>query len=264
MQQLHKGNYSGNIIDQHIGAGLICCHTSYNEQLFNGTRHFHDNAHLSLVLSGTCAEKKKEVYQRNPGHVTFYHAGEPHQVLGVSGASRHINLEIESAFFKHFDITEQNIDLAVRSSPDAVFILLQMYREMQLYDDVANLSIESSFLQLMNGPAGDISRSNVPMWVKKTEDYLQANALSKITLSILAAEVGAHPVTISRYFQKYWGCTLGRYIRKLKIIHTLPLIKSGEVTLSEVAFKCGFADQSHFIRTFKQFTGLLPAVYQNI
>jgi AraC family transcriptional regulator len=51
-------------------------------------------------------------------------------------------------------------------------------------------------------------------------------------------------------------------MRKLKIDKALSLVKSGEESLTSVAYECGFADQSHFIRTFKQMTGFLPAMYQ--
>lgn len=264
MQELNKGCYSGNVIDQYIGDGLICCRTSYPEQRFNGVRHFHQNAHLSLVLSGNCTEKKREAYYRQPGHVTFYHAGEAHQVLNVSRFSRHINLEIEPMIFDHFDLREQNINLAIQNSPDAGFLLLQLHREMQVNDDCTGLSIQSAFLQLVCGTAGSINRNDLPVWVKRTGEYLRDNVSTKITLSALALAAGAHPVTISKYFKKYWGCTLGQYIRKLKIEHSLPLIKSEKYTLAEVAFTCGFADQSHFIRAFKECTGVLPTFYQEI
>ncbi len=264
MQELDKGTYSGNIIDQHAGDGLICCHTSYHEQRFNGARHFHQNPHLSLVLSGNCTEKKKEAYFRQPGHITFYHAGEAHQVLSVSRFSRHINLEIEPLIFDQFNLGEQNIDRAIQNSPDTGFLLLQLHREMQVNDDCTALSIQSAFLQLVCGIASTANRNDVPMWVRRTGDYLRANASTKITLSALALAAGAHPVTISKYFNKYWGCTLGQHIRKLKIERSLPLIKSNKHTLAEVAFTCGFSDQSHFIRTFKECTGVLPTFYQQI
>ncbi|MFV8347795.1 AraC family transcriptional regulator [Flavobacterium sp. ZB4P13] len=35
-------------------------------------------------------------------------------------------------------------------------------------------------------------------------------------------------------------------------------------SLTDISFECGFADQSHFIRTFKQQTGFLPKKFQNL
>jgi AraC-like DNA-binding protein len=42
-------------------------------------------------------------------------------------------------------------------------------------------------------------------------------------------------------------------------------IRTGEYTkLSDIAFDMGFADQSHFIRSFKRFTGESPGRFLKI
>jgi AraC family transcriptional regulator len=40
------------------------------------------------------------------------------------------------------------------------------------------------------------------------------------------------------------------------------LLNEPDASLSGIAYACGFFDQSHFIRTFKELTGFLPAQYQ--
>jgi AraC family transcriptional regulator len=82
------------------------------------------------------------------------------------------------------------------------------------------------------------------------------------SLNQLSVMLGLHPVTISRQFHHYYACTLGEYIRKLRVEKALTLIKEREHSLTEIAFASGFADQSHFIRAFKRFTGLLPLAYK--
>ena len=72
-----------------------------------------------------------------------------------------------------------------------------------------------------------------------------------------------HPVTLSRQFHNYFSCTLGEYIRKLKIAKAITLIKSTKNPLTEIAYQCGF-DQSHFIRSFKQLTGFLPMSFRKL
>jgi AraC family transcriptional regulator len=36
------------------------------------------------------------------------------------------------------------------------------------------------------------------------------------------------------------------------------LLQKTDLTLTEIAFDCGFSDQSHFIRVFKEVTGYSP------
>jgi len=53
-------------------------------------------------------------------------------------------------------------------------------------------------------------------------------------------------------------------MRRVKIDKSLHLIKQQHATLTEIALRCGFADQSHFIRTFKAATGFLPKEFKKV
>jgi len=75
--------------------------------------------------------------------------------------------------------------------------------------------------------------------------------------------VNIHPIHLSRDFPKYFHCTLGEYLRKLKVENSLKILNNFEF-LSEVALECGFSDQSHFIRCFKENMGITPLQYKSI
>jgi AraC family transcriptional regulator len=53
-------------------------------------------------------------------------------------------------------------------------------------------------------------------------------------------------------------------MRKLRVEKAMALMVSSHQSLTEIAYVCGFADQSHFIRIFKQHTGFLPKQYQKL
>lgn len=62
-----------------------------------------------------------------------------------------------------------------------------------------------------------------------------------------------------RRFRDHAGISLSTYIRVLKFQRSLQLLYSkGFHRLAEVAYHVGYADQSHFIRDFKSFTGHTP------
>jgi AraC family transcriptional regulator len=103
----------------------------------------------------------------------------------------------------------------------------------------------------------------MPLWLKKVHEMLHDSWNKKLTLTDLARESSVNPITISKHFHKYFSCTLGEYMRKLKIEKSLAIIKNS-TSLTDVAYLCDFADQSHFIRTFKHLTGFLPKEYKRL
>jgi AraC family transcriptional regulator len=104
--------------------------------------------------------------------------------------------------------------------------------------------------------------SVIPEWLKKVQDLLHDRWQDKVCLTELSHAVDVHPVTISHYFPKFFSCTLGAYMRKLKVEKALSMLNSSGESLSAIAYDCGFFDQSHFIRTFKELTGFLPGHYR--
>ena len=103
-----------------------------------------------------------------------------------------------------------------------------------------------------------------PPWVRCVKDAIHDRWDEKLSLKELSLVAGVHPITISKNIPKYFACSLGDYIRRVKIEKSLCLIKQKHATLTEVAFRSGFADQSHFIRTFKAATGFLPKEFRKL
>src|SRR5258708_2992534 len=130
MQVFGKGEYCGRVVDSSSGNGVVVSITTYQKTKFNGNLHFHDNTHISFVVHGGCKEKKKEAYERLPGKLTYYHAGEPHQMIKVADHSRHINIEIEPGFFREHSIVEDSMFAALTKNPDAAFLMLKIYKEL--------------------------------------------------------------------------------------------------------------------------------------
>jgi AraC-like DNA-binding protein len=55
---------------------------------------------------------------------------------------------------------------------------------------------------------------------------------------------------------------LGEYYRRRRLEAGRARLANPDLPLSRVAFEVGFADQSHFTRTFKQYTGMSPGQYR--
>ncbi|HZZ75021.1 MAG TPA: AraC family transcriptional regulator [Puia sp.] len=262
MEVLEKGHYSGNIIYSVHSGSMIATLTSYRSDNYNGYLHYHDNTHFSFALDGGCVEKKHNAYEITPGTITYYSAGEHHQVLKVAKPTRRINLELEPTFFDEFNIPEPIFRSVAQKDPDARLLMVKIYKEMLTGDEFSAASITSLVLQLIRDAGNRRHESTWPAWVRTTDDYLHDNLAEPISLQQIAMAAHIHPVSISRHFPKYFGCTLGEYMRKIRVEKALSMMRSSGYSLTEISCQCGFFDQSHFIRTFRQLTGFLPRFYQ--
>jgi AraC family transcriptional regulator len=263
MNTLKSGTYSGEILNTCSKDGVTACVTKYSTKQFEQYLHCHENAHLSFMLEGGCIEKKKDKYEITPGSITYYSAGEEHQVVDVAKPSKRVNVELEQGLLGLLNISEDEVRMAIKNNPDTKFLLVKVQQELNANDFLSGLSIQMLMLQLV-GPARLWSKeSNKPSWVETLNDFLRNAPEEQLTLKKLSLVTDLHPVTLSKQFPKYFNCTIAEFKRKLKIEKALSLIHSTELSLTEVALECGFYDQSHFTRTFKQQLDILPSQYKS-
>ena len=100
-----------------------------------------------------------------------------------------------------------------------------------------------------------------PSWVESLREVLNEEP-EDLSLTKLSKKVGVHPVHISRDFPRYFGGSLGEYLRQQKIKQAIGFIMKGKHSLTDIANMCGFSDQSHFTRTFKTYFNQTPRSFR--
>jgi len=93
--------------------------------------------------------------------------------------------------------------------------------------------------------------------------YVESNFSEKITLDILANKFYLSKFTISRYFSRYTGTTLPKYLNSIRIINAKRYLREG-MKVTEVAFKCGFESTANFDRVFLASTGVSPSKFKKL
>jgi AraC family transcriptional regulator len=92
--------------------------------------------------------------------------------------------------------------------------------------------------------------------------YIEEHLAEEITLSDLANVACLSLFHFARAFAATVGVPPHRYVSRRRLENAKQRIAGGKVSMSEVAFDCGFSSQSSFGRAFRRATGMTPAEYR--
>jgi AraC family transcriptional regulator len=93
---------------------------------------------------------------------------------------------------------------------------------------------------------------------RRTLAYIEANLASKLETGDLANVVGLSRSHFSRAFKQSLGLPPMEYVSVRRVERAKTMISSTKERLAEVALACGFADQAHLNRRFRDVIGMSP------
>ncbi|MEM8970857.1 MAG: AraC family transcriptional regulator [Pseudomonadota bacterium] len=80
------------------------------------------------------------------------------------------------------------------------------------------------------------------------------------TIELLAAEVELSETMLKRGFRQILGKTVRQYLREARVKHARQLMTDGH-TVTDAALAAGFQNLSHFSKSFREITGVLPSEF---
>jgi len=81
-------------------------------------------------------------------------------------------------------------------------------------------------------------------------------------INTVSARYGMTPRYLQKLFLSYSGISPHLFSKITRFQKSLQLITKNELPLTTIAHRCGYYDQSHFIKDFKNFTGLAPSHFR--
>ncbi len=264
MKILTKGKYYGEKKLELDSKGIILSEYDYLTERTDW--HYHENPYFMYVLQGNVYDiNKKRKTDCASGSLLFHNWNEMHFNQKESSLARGFHIEFER---KWFNTKKLDVDIwegsKIIENPTMHHILGQIYFEFKCQDHYSEISIDLLLLQLCetSQTEQEFNYTKIPSWVPSLKEILHADDYENLSLQSLSDELGVHPVHLSRTIPKYFSVTLGDYMRQQKIKSALTLLLNPKLSLTEIAYLCGFADQSHFSRTFKSYIGKTPKVFR--
>ena len=265
--KLKAGQFYGKTSQTLSANGFRFTEKAYSSRATLPT-HAHELSHFCFVLSGSYKENiAGKLFERGPATLVYYPPdvshGEEHATQG-----RHFLVEID---FKGLEkVREYGARLrepVLLQSAPSLWLAARMYREFSERDGFSGLVLESISTELLIAASrqhSERAERKPPPWLATVKEFLRESFSEPPGLDELAKAAGVHPTHLTRVFRQFERCTVGEYVREVRIEYARRRMLTGREPLVDIALAAGFADQTHFTRSFKRVTGMTPSEFRRI
>ncbi|MGF7047027.1 AraC-like DNA-binding protein [Paenibacillus sp. DS2015] len=247
--------------------------------------HFHEHFELYYLISGERFYFIKErAYRIVPGDLVLINRNAVHKTsdAGIPDHERiviylHRKL-LETLYPEWLKVLEKPFtwdDPILRLSPhDSMYIvnlMAEMKRELELTQTESALLLQHRVIDLLlyahRQQQNRISLSlqmDTPIGRKITDvvRYLNEHFSESLPLSEIASLFYISPFYLSRIFKETTGFSYTYYLNLTRIKEAQRLLRETDLSISEIAWRSGFENFSHFGKMFKKTSHLSPRDYR--
>ncbi|HUQ20203.1 MAG TPA: AraC family transcriptional regulator [Gemmatimonadaceae bacterium] len=140
---------------------------------------------------------------------------------------------------------------------------LRAYDEMHRRDAESCLVVDEIIARLIDAaaPRRFVVETRAPDWLERAREMVHDALPAVVRFGDVADAVGVHRVHLSRTFQKFYGCSLGDYVRRVRVHRACAALR--RETSSAAAYVSGFSDESHMGRNFRGVMNCTPGNYRS-
>jgi len=252
-----------------------------NHPRYHMLHHWHPEFELIRVLSGSL------VMQLDGGEITG-HVGDCFLITGgmvhscIPDDCHYECIVFDMTFFvkEHSTSSQKLFDIAYQNKILNYYYPASMTEEIAVFNNIFDtiatrdlgfeLIVQGDFYRFF-GLAFQKNLFNknekLPDHLRKMKQFKSAISMIQqrysedITLDDIAESVHMNPNYFCRFFKGFVHQTPVQYLNYYRIESSCEKLASTSLSITEVAFACGFNDVSYFIKVFKKYKGLTPTDY---
>lgn len=93
-------------------------------------------------------------------------------------------------------------------------------------------------------------------------NFIEKNIQSQLTITDISKGTGVTEFYLTRKYPQITGMTVMQTLKEYRINRAKTLLEYNSASIKTIAYLCGFADLSYFIKTFRTATGKTPLAYR--
>ncbi|WP_321963357.1 AraC family transcriptional regulator [Paraburkholderia sp. J7] len=267
LRVLEPGDYFGTTSQQYGDDGISVVETHFATDLII-PQHEHVNPFFCFVLDGRGTRSwPTRRGEDGPMSLTFFPAGVPHANCWYGSGGRALHLEFSPAWLQRLGGRTRVLDRPDDFASGApLSFMRRLVRECREQDSATPLAVEGLVLELLAACERSVPRAATVVgarrWLGRVEALLHDRFRESLTLDEIASDNHVCADHLAREFRKHFGCTVGEYVRQLRIDFACDQLTRRHDSLAAIAQAAGFTDQSHFTRVFRRRMGLTPGAYR--
>jgi AraC family transcriptional regulator len=264
LHQLEPGSYFGATRHLYDSGGLTVAESAYPAQ-FLIPPHEHVNSFFCFVLEGegtrswpgrAGAERPMALtlFPRGHAHANFW--TKPGKVLHVEFASPWLERLRDRS-----DVLDRPGDF---EGGPPTWLARRLADECRTPDSTSHLMVEGLTLELLAECTRCPDKNLIAprRWLESARAVVRERFAESLSLCEIAAAVGVSADHLARVFRRCYGCTVGDYVRGVRVEFACARLTGSDLPLAELAIAAGFADQSHFTKVFRRQMGETPAAFR--
>lgn len=240
-------------------------------------KHFHEEYTISLVYKGVHTfSNEKGTFHVDRNSIQIINPFEYHSTQNSTWS--HLNIMIPKEKLEQIasEILQKDINSLILMEniiKDEETIKLFKYLFTSLNtEDKNEILIDSNlinFIEILLQKHSSLKIQNFKDLqenknkIEKSFKYIEENLSNQeLNLEDIAKSIKLSKYHFLREFKKHTTLTVNQYILVKKVGRIRELQKQN-LSLSQIAYECGFSDQSHMIKVFKKYVGYTPSKVKN-
>lgn len=94
--------------------------------------------------------------------------------------------------------------------------------------------------------------------VRMAKEYLEKNISRPVEMEALSRRLGYSGAWMLKIFRNSVGVPPAQYLRRRRVEKAQELLLDGRLSITDIAFKCGFNSSQHFSQVFRKYAGQTP------